>query len=138
MNTRNAIVKKLFPQESGNTDKSPRLRIVDRECEFEVDCMSDISNFEQDFLVAFHDICREFLQLVLLEQKVSNLEDALRKGLIDLDAFSVYLEYCSVGIINGYKKVFPQYGGIDLCNVGIHTVYDNKHKDIVCKISFFR
>ena len=135
-------VGKLFRQKESNTTSEPRLRIFDRkssEEEYEIGTSSDFhSDFESDFLVAFHCICKEFLMVVLQRQKVKSLSEAISKGLIDLDAFSAYMEYCAASIIKGYEQVFPHYGGIDLCRVGIHTSFDRKLNDVVCKISFFR
>lgn len=128
----------LHPKES-TPHVTQRVKIVDREMnERELNCVEDISSFERDFLVAFHDICLEFICAILQKQKISNLEQALTAGLVDLTALSIYLEYCADSIIKGYTSVFPQYGGIDLSRVGIHTVYDRNLKDVVCKISFFR
>jgi hypothetical protein len=117
-----------------------RVRILNRgeASERELGSYEEISDFESEFLVAFHDICLEFIVAILHKQKVTNLEQALTSGLVDLTAISVYLEICGDRIIRGYRKAFSHLGGIDLTRVGIHTVYDRSVQDIVCKISFFR
>lgn len=118
-----------------------RLRILARNehgDERELDYCEDISQFEQDFLVAFHDVCSEFIVAVLQKQKVLSIEQALNSGKIDLEALSVYLELLGSKIIKDYGKVFPHTRGVDLTRVSIHTVYDRNIKDIVIKISFFR
>ena len=118
-----------------------RLRILARNGqgdERELDYCEDVSKFEQDFLVSFHDVCSEFVVAVLQKQKVFSIEQALISGKIDLEAFSVYLELLGTKIIKDYGQVFPHTHGIDLTRVGIHTVYDRNIKDIIIKISFFR
>lgn len=122
------------------TTRPVRVRILNREddCERELGVYGEITDFESEFLVAFHDVCLEFIVAILHKQKVTNLEQALTTGIIDLTAISVYLEICGDQIIRGYRKAFKHLGGVDLTRVGIHTVYDRSVQDIVCKISFFR
>lgn len=136
---------------SGNTKTIPKyeessryklLRIVSRDaksyCEQELEAYDDLSDVERDFLVAFHDICTEFIVSVLRRSRSSNLEQALMRGSIDLNAVSTYLEISAASIIKSYKQIFFKSNQIDLVRVGIHIVYDKNIKDLICKISFFR
>lgn len=127
---------------SHESTKHRLLRIVSRDtksyCEQEIEAYDDLSDVERDFLVAFHDVCTEFIVSVLRRSKATNLEHALMRGNIDLNAISTYLEISAATMIKSYKQVFVESNQIDLTRVGIHIVYDKNIKDLICKISFFR
>ena len=122
--------------------RSRSVRLISRNdhsyCEQELDMCESLTDFEQNFLLAFHDVCSEFIFNVLRRSKVSSLENALLRGIIDLNALSLYLEMSGANMIKAYSSAFPHKNGIDISRIGIHTVYDRKLKDVVCKISFFR
>ena len=70
----------------------------------ELDLLEDLSSFERDFLVAFHDVCSEFVVMVLHKIRVTDVEKALTSGTLDLAAMSIWLEHRALQIIGAYRK----------------------------------